>query len=95
MNKKKTRTQKMNIDIDASELDLKKAKAKLSMWVDGDVLEAIRNETETQTGAKKGYQTYLNKKLREVFLHEKTEIDKEWADSVEKRLRILEKAVGS
>ena len=83
------------VDIESNELDIKKAKAKLSMWIDGDLLEAIRNETGKVTGTKKGYQTYLNKKLRELFLKEKTEIDSERIESIEQRLRILEKAVGS
>ncbi len=89
--KKKTK----KVEISADELDLKKAKAKLSMWIDGDLLEAIRKETEQATGSKRGYQTYLNKKLREVFLHERAEIDGKWIDSVEQRLRLLEKAIAS
>jgi uncharacterized protein (DUF4415 family) len=82
------------VDIDPSELDLKRAKAKLSMWIDGDVLEAIRSETLRATGSKKGYQTFLNKKLREVFLGETERSDDQRLAAIEERLRLLEQAVG-
>jgi hypothetical protein len=98
--KKKSRKSKIKrvakfVDISPEELELSKAKAKLSMWVDGDVLAAIRLETKEVTGTEKGYQTYLNKKLRELFLNEKNEVDFERIDSIEQRLRILEKAIGA
>ena len=65
------------------------------MWIDGDVLEAIRRESREVTGSKKGYQTYLNKKMREVFLNEHTEVDGGRLESIEQRLRLLEKAIAS
>jgi len=46
-NKKKSSKE---VDLTPEELDLKKAKAKLSMWIDGDVLEAVRAETKKAEG---------------------------------------------
>jgi hypothetical protein len=81
------------VDLTEDELDIKAAKAKLSMWIDGDILEAIRLATKKQTGSTKGYQTFLNKKLREIFLNEVTEIDPKRIAEIEKRLGIIEKVV--
>ena len=42
------------------------------MWIDGDLLEAIKQQTKLETGTTKGYQTFLNRKLRNVFLDEES-----------------------
>jgi uncharacterized protein (DUF4415 family) len=51
--------------LDDSYRDPKNKKHRVTMWVDGDVLEAIKAEA-AKVGA--GYQTFLNKRLREIFL---------------------------
>lgn len=55
-------SRKKNIDLIDGDLDIKKAKVKISTWMDGDLLEAIREETEKETGSAKGYQTYLHQR---------------------------------
>ena len=86
-------SKKKQVDVTEEELDLKSAKAKLSMWIDGDILEAIREETKKITGNEKGYQTYLNRRLREIFLGDLSVVDPKKIQEIEKRLNIIEKAV--
>ncbi len=85
-------SKRKEVDIIESELDFKKAKVKISMWIDGDLLEAIREETRKETGSSKGYQTFLHQKLREMFLN-RDRWDAAKIQEIERRLALLEKAV--
>ncbi|MDD9952494.1 MAG: BrnA antitoxin family protein [Zetaproteobacteria bacterium] len=69
---------------DIGDLDMKKAKAKVTIYLDGDVLEAVQSEAE-RTGTK--YQPLLNQALRERFLGEKTVLQR--LDAIESRLAKL------
>jgi uncharacterized protein (DUF4415 family) len=53
---------------EASHLDPQQVKARLSMFIDQDLLDEIRRQAQTK-GAK--YQTFLNATLRDLFLHPK------------------------
>lgn len=85
-------SKKKEIDIIDEDLDIKKAKVKISMWMDGDLLEAIREETRKATGSSKGYQTFLHQKLRDIFLN-RDAWDAAKIQEIERRLALLEKAV--
>ena len=54
----------------AKDLDDSQGKARVTMYVDLDVLNLIRDEAKT---LKLGYQTYINQVLREIFTHEDME----------------------
>ena len=51
--------------IKPQDLDDSKGKARLTMYLDVDVLSTIRTEAKC---LKIGYQTYINQILREVFV---------------------------
>lgn len=89
MSKSKKTSDKKLIDIEEGELNLENAKVKISMWVDGKIIAAVREQQIQATGSEKGYQTLLNQKLREIFLQPDPEISE-----IKRRLTILEKAVG-
>lgn len=55
------------------DLDYKDAKVKVSMFLDGDLLLAVKSEAK-KTGQK--YQSLINKTLREIFLNEVTDASK-------------------
>jgi uncharacterized protein (DUF4415 family) len=81
MEKTKFKTGKVS-RIPEDEFEPKNMKVRISMFIDGDVLESAK-ETAKHRGDI-GYQTLINQKLREVFLNEET---------VEDRLARLEKIV--
>ena len=56
--------------ITAKDLDDSKGKARLTMYLDIDVLNTIRTEAKC---LKIGYQTYINQILREVFVNQEIE----------------------
>jgi len=66
----------------ANEFDERHVKVRISMFVDSDVLAAIKAQAKRQGGI--GYQTLINQKLREIFLQEET---------LEDRIARLEKLV--
>jgi uncharacterized protein (DUF4415 family) len=68
--------------IPKDEFDDKNVKIRISMFVDGDVLDAVKKTAKKSGGI--GYQTLINQKLRDVFLSE---------ESVEDRLARLESVV--
>ncbi len=88
MSKIKAKVKKNLVDIEEGELNLENAKVKLSMWVDGKIIAAAREQQIQATGSEKGYQTLLNQKLREIFLQPDPEIAE-----IKRRLALLEKAV--
>lgn len=61
------------------ELELKNAKVKVTLYIDGDILEYIRKDAKNKN---KKYQTLLNDTLREYFLSD---------ESQDMRLKTLEK----
>lgn len=61
--------------------DKKEVKVRITTFLDEDLLETIKAEAAKQN---KKYQSYLNERLREIFMNE---------ESVETRLRRLEKIV--
>ena len=56
--------------ITAKDVDDSQGKARVTMYVDLDVLHLIRDEAKV---LKIGYQTYINQILREVFLTKEIE----------------------
>ena len=81
MEKTKFKTGKVS-KIPQDEFAPKNVKIRISMFVDGDVLEAAKKSAKQRGDI--GYQTLINQKLRELFLDE---------ESVEDRLARLEKIV--
>ena len=71
------------------DLDYKEAKVKVSMFLDGDLLLAVKSEAK-RTGQK--YQSLINKTLREVFLKEVTKVNPDDYLELKKRVEILEQA---
>lgn len=67
------------------DLDFKKAKVKVTLYLDGDVLDMARKES-----AKKHtkYQALINQVLREVLLSEQAEEDR--LRKLEERVSLLE-----
>lgn len=61
--------------------DKKAVKVRITTFLDEDLLEIIKEEATKQN---KKYQSYLNERLREIFMNE---------ESVETRLHRLEKIV--
>jgi len=71
-----------NVDVDSpSEWSKKDVKVRITTFLDEDLLDAIKAEAVSQN---KKYQTYLNERLREMFLGEET---------LEARLRRVEEIV--
>lgn len=70
------------VEIEDNELDLNRAKVRVNMWIDGDILEKVRKDAH-EHGLK--YQTYINKLLRDAVL----------GNEVKERLEALEKIVFS
>jgi hypothetical protein len=58
-----------NIEIGPDEFNPKHSKFRVNMFVDLDVVEEIRRVAAQRNIA---YQTLINQKLREIFLHEET-----------------------
>ena len=54
------------------DLDIKKAKVKVTMYLDGDILDKARTEAKTQHTR---YQTLINNLLREALLSERSRLD--------------------
>ena len=65
-----------------NEFDERHVKVRISMFVDSDVLAAIKAQAKRK--GRIGYQTLINQKLREIFLQEET---------LEDRIARLEKLV--
>ena len=81
MEKNKFKTGKVS-RIPKDEFERKNVKIRISMFVDSDVLEAVKKVARQRSDI--GYQTLINQKLRDVFLNE---------ESVEDRLSRLENAI--
>jgi len=77
----KVKTGKIN-HLAKDEFEVKNIKLRISMFLDLDVLDAVKKAAKKQGNI--GYQTLINQKLRDVFLNE---------ESVEDRLSRLEEAV--
>ena len=71
------------------ELDYNAAKIKVSVFLDGDLLQAIKVDAKA-TNQK--YQSLINQALREVFLREMRPIDPNDYQQLKQRVEILEKA---
>jgi hypothetical protein len=56
--------------ISLNDVDERQGKARVTMYLDLDVLNSIREEAKS---IKLGYQTYINQILREVFVNEEKE----------------------
>ena len=76
--KRKNKIQYGNVDIPEEDFELKNMKFRVNMWLDMDLVDIIRAEAEKE-GMK--YQPWINQKLREVLMGEK---------SFEKRLFSIE-----
>ena len=68
-------------------LDLKKAKVKVTIYIDGDVLERAKSEAKLKHTK---YQTLINSLLRETLMTEKSRLD-----LLEERVLQLEAASSS
>lgn len=75
----------------AKDLDDSQGKARVTMYLDLDVLNLIRDEAKT---LKMGYQTYINQILREVFTHGEVE-NKSITKFLLRELESLKKDVSS
>lgn len=78
-----------NKDVVTEELDIKKAKVKVSMFLDGDLLLEVKEQAQ-KSGVK--YQTFINQTLRQVFMGEPTRFDSKDYGELKKRVTILEQA---
>ena len=78
------------VEIEEGELDFSKAKVKVSMWIDGAILEAIKLAQKEKTGSEKGCQTFMHQKLSEIFLESRDQNAVKFAE-LERRLALLEK----
>ena len=67
--------------LNESDFDDSKGKARITTYLDIDVLKAIKDDAKS---LKVGYQTYLNQVLREMFIQE--ESDEPSQNSVTKNL---------
>ena len=81
MEKNKFKNSKVS-KIAQNEFNPKNVKIRISMFVDGDILDAAKKLAKQRGDI--GYQTLINQKLREIFLDE---------ESVEDRLSRLEEIV--
>lgn len=84
-----------NVDLEPDEFAPEHTKVRLSMWIDGDLLQAIKARARSQREPK--YQTWLNKFLRAMVLGEGLEnaTPRELSGAIEilcKRLDALERA---
>ncbi len=75
--------------LSAKDLDDSQGKARVTMYLDMDVLNVIREEAKT---LKLGYQTYINQVLREVFTTDEIE-NKSVTKFLLKELEALKKDV--
>ena len=76
-------------DVVTEELDISKAKVKVSMFLDGDLLVEIKEQAKI-SGVK--YQTFINQTLRQIFMDESTRFDSKDYSDLKKRVTILEQA---
>ena len=76
-------------DVVTEELDISKAKVKVSMFLDGDLLAEIKEQAKI-SGVK--YQTFINQTLRQIFMDESTRFDSKDYSDLKKRVTILEQA---
>lgn len=78
----KSKKVKKTVEIEDDELDLKKAKVKTTLYLDGDVWDALHERAEQED---RPYQSLTNILLRRILLGE--------PNPIEDRLRKLEEAV--
>ena len=76
-------------DVVTEELDISKAKVKVSMFLDGDLLVEIKEQAKI-SGVK--YQTFINQTLRQIFMDDSTRFDSKDYSDLKKRVTILEQA---
>lgn len=76
-------------DVLTEELDIKKAKVKVSMFLDGDLLMEVKEQAQ-KSGVK--YQTFINQTLRQIFMDETARFDSNDYSDLKKRVTILEQA---
>ncbi len=81
--KKKEKISYGNVDLPADEFEPKNGKFRVTMFLDLDLLDEIRKRAEAE-GV--GYQTWINKNLRELVFGSS-------AQSIFERLEALEKQV--
>jgi uncharacterized protein (DUF4415 family) len=79
------------VHIPAEEFHPSKEKVKISMWVDGDVLDAFKLSASKEN---KGYQTLMNEKLREAMESLNRPPIESRVENLENAIQLLLKAKG-